>query len=362
MKSHILFLHKHFHQGGGIERVHLNLARALGDGGVKCVFYIMRKSSAADCGVEVLRRQFEVISCTADSNFRNWVKDIKQLIAEHMITDIIAATEQANLLAIVCKSLLPDVSIICTRHSAFDFDGQKLPAFMLKLLYALYSRYGQVVAVSKQLKREIAIAPFVKSRNVHWIPNAVVDAKLIEQSTENSELKPSSPYMIAVGRLAQEKGYDLLLAAYKKANQMVNDLPELLILGEGKEKEKLIKQIKSLTLENRVTLLGFIANPYPLIRGAEYLVLSSRYEGMPTVMIEALALNVPVISFDCPTGPSEIIDNGKNGLLIEHLNVDALAKAISDCRSLAKNDLYSSVEQFSFGEVKKRYLTLFGNS
>jgi glycosyltransferase involved in cell wall biosynthesis len=103
----------------------------------------------------------------------------------------------------------------------------------------------------------------------------------------------------------------------------------LLIIGKGNERENLISLISKWHLENYIQLLGFKENPYPWIKRSDCLVLSSISEGMPTVLIEAMALKTPVISTDCPSGPKEITDNGESGILVPMNKPKILADALN---------------------------------
>ena len=134
--------------------------------------------------------------------------------------------------------------------------------------------------------------------------------------------------ILAVGRLHQQKGFDLLIrafAALPRRHQQVR----LVILGEGAERSALERLVAELHLEDRVFLPGSVPNPEAWMVGTELFVLSSRYEGFPTVLAEAMALGCPVISMDCPDGPNEMIRHGLNGLLVPPEDEQTLAKSMS---------------------------------
>jgi len=133
------------------------------------------------------------------------------------------------------------------------------------------------------------------------------------------------PYIIAVGRLDRQKGFDLLLEAYARLQK---PRPRLLILGEGPERAVLEEQRSRLGLEAEANLPGRVPDPTPYIAGSQFFILSSRYEGFPNVLLEAMAAGKGVLSFDCPSGPAELIENGRNGLLIEPQNIDGLAASM----------------------------------
>lgn len=155
----------------------------------------------------------------------------------------------------------------------------------------------------------------------------------------------TTPYLLAVERL-EEKQKDLstLIEAYALLPALT---PPLYIIGEGRSHQDLQTKIDALGLSQRVVLLGFIANPYPWLRHAEVVVHSSKFEGLPTVLIEALMLGKIIVATDCPTGPAEILDHGKAGILTPVGDTKALAHAIetalndTDTRSILEREALS---------------------
>ncbi len=133
--------------------------------------------------------------------------------------------------------------------------------------------------------------------------------------------------IVAMGRLVKQKGFDFLLQAFARCKDNHPDW-SLVILGEGDERNDLESMREALGLEGRVEFRGRVKEPATILRQADLFVMSSRFEGFPLALIEAMACGLPVISTDCPTGPSEIIRNGIDGLLITPNNVEVLANAM----------------------------------
>ena len=167
-----------------------------------------------------------------------------------------------------------------------------------------------------------------------WLPmqqRAVIYNPLppLNLSSETGDPLPKlrSKRVIAMGRLVHQKGFDLLLAAFRALSVNHGDW-ELVILGEGPERTKLEKMVLLWNLEETVRLPGRIVPPFATLKNSELFVFSSRYEGLGNSLIEAMACGVPVVSFDCPCGPSELIQQCHNGILAPPEDVAALTSAM----------------------------------
>jgi glycosyltransferase involved in cell wall biosynthesis len=131
----------------------------------------------------------------------------------------------------------------------------------------------------------------------------------------------------AMGRLTYQKGFDLLLQAFKKIAD-AHPHWQLMILGEGALRKDLERQRDELGLTKRVRFSGLVDNPFPILQGSSLFVMASRYEGFPCALLEAMACGLPVVYTDCPSGPSEIIREGIDGLLVPNGDVAALGNAM----------------------------------
>jgi glycosyltransferase involved in cell wall biosynthesis len=136
-----------------------------------------------------------------------------------------------------------------------------------------------------------------------------------------------SRVIFSAGRLAREKGFDLLVSAFAEVSGRRSDW-RLEIAGEGPEREGLTNQIRRFGLESRVCLPGHVSDVGARMRSAELFVLSSRHEAYPMVLCEAMAAGVAIIASDCPTGPRSMIEDGENGLLVPTEDTTALQSAI----------------------------------
>lgn len=168
-------------------------------------------------------------------------------------------------------------------------------------------------------------------------------------------------YLVAVGRLEAEKDFPTLLEAFSRLDPA--DAPlDLVVLGEGRERATLEAQAERLGCSTRVHLAGFADNPYPWIAGARLLVLSSLHEAFGIVLAEALALGVPVVATDCPSGPREILDGGRYGRLVPPRDPAALAAAIAATlhEPPDRADLEAAVGRFTPEASMAAYLAALG--
>lgn len=235
----------------------------------------------------------------------------------------------------------------------------RMLSFFESLLVKLtYPRAKNIIAVSDDVV-DILRSDYNLKR-VSRIYNPVNPEEI--QAQVEQPYQHSKPYIVALGRFHEVKRYDLLIDAY--AQSKLKEECDLIIVGDGELRNELESQIKQLNLQDKVILAGTQSNPFPYLAGAKFLALSSRTEAFPMVLIEALALECPVIATDCPTGPREIINNGENGLLVENENIQALSTAMdklyfnNELHRLFKSNAISSIQHLSGEVIAKEWLNL----
>lgn len=357
-KSKILFVHKDFPVGGGVERVTINLARQFIKDGREVSFFITSELGEAE---ENCLKEFNVV--TVSGGLAGKVFRLFDHIRQGNFGVVISAKEQANILVWLCSLLSWKFIPVYTRHCALDVSDQKLPAKMVAALYQLYAlSRGKVVAVSHALAANIQKSLLFRKHQVTYCPNPVVDSRILGKAEQNLEsFFHDGNYICSVGRLCEQKGFDRLLDAYAKVVGLDETYPDLIIVGEGPSREELISQTNNLNIAHKVRFAGFNKNPYYIMKNAKAFILSSRHEGLPTVLIEALALGVPVIAFDCPTGPKEILKNGKLGALINDGDIDAFVNAMQAVVSNPIITPSNAVKEYSFSHAAESYYKVFSN-
>ncbi|MGL5356431.1 MAG: glycosyltransferase [Cetobacterium sp.] len=192
------------------------------------------------------------------------------------------------------------------------------------------NNYDNVVVISDDMKKEASVIfPFL-SKKIVKIYNSfnINDIKNQAQKLEDKDLiNCKEKYILAIGRLEEtQKDFTTLIKAFSLIKDIINE--NLYVLGDGRHRDELEKLCQKLKIENRVVFLGFKNNPYSWMKKAEIFVHSSKFEGLPTVLIEALILGTPIVATDCPTGPREILEDGKNGLLVKIGDEQDLSKKI----------------------------------
>lgn len=224
--------------------------------------------------------------------------------------------------------------------------------FLTKLLYLKCKHF---VCVSEKIKNKV-IDDF-GYKNVSVIYNPI-------QFRENNpvNLNFNFNFIVAAGRLHinNVKQFDVIIKNYAKSKLPGNNV-KLIILGTGELLYKLEKLVKELNLEVNVIFTGFVNNPFDYYKNAKFLVMASKYEGFPMVMIECLAMGTPVVSWDFNSGPNEIISHRENGLLIENRNEQALIDAMNEMiydNNLylhCKNNAQASVQRFELNVIGKQW-------
>lgn len=355
----IQFVLKDFAKSGGVERIQYNLAKKFMESGHSVSFYILNGDSV-DLDETLEFKTYKGNKTGILSAFREVFK-LRKNLKTNGIDVLISAKEQANLISYFSTFFLKCTTIY-TRHSALNVSEQKISQRVIFLIYNLLTiGKGKVVTVSHALKDDLSRGLFWGKDRIFVCPNPVLTVTVFEKSIiPIPSLKLPDEYICSVGRLTKTKGFDLLIKAYKRCLNNDPNFPELVIAGDGEEHESLTGLVKELLLTDKVHLIGYVNNPYYIMKNSSGFVLSSRNEGLPTVLIEAIALGVNVVSTDCPTGPKEILSNGKIGMLVPPENIDSLSLAMSKLTSdkLKETDILA-MDRYSLEQSADAYTTIF---
>ncbi len=226
--------------------------------------------------------------------------------------------------------------VISERINSTSHFGTSMPGRISKLLTTLfYPRADKVIAVSSGIRDDLTHNYRVSLDKITVIPNPVDRDLALQMSRQDPHEELPGPVVVAMGRLVPLKNFALLLEAYAK----LDGPGTLLILGDGPMKQSLVAQARRLGIAQRVRMPGFVANPFAYIARADCFVLPSDGEGFPNGLVEAMSMGVPVVSTNCHSGPSEILDGAevlrieapyeaRYGLLVPTGDAPAMAQAI----------------------------------
>ena len=253
---------------------------------------------------------------------------IVSIIWKHRPHIVFSTMAHLNLMVACVKFLSPkSVKFICRETSIASVrssQGNNSSSYQF-FFKNLYKRFDVIVAQSQYMKNDLVDSFCIPVRKIKVINNFVNAAKNHDKRLDQSYgFDGSKTNLIFVGRLEKVKQVSILIQAVKITNTDVR----LYIVGEGSEGSQLESLVRKIGLVDIVTFCGFVENPQKLIALSDYLILTSKYEGFPNVLLEANASGVPVVAFDCPGGVSEIIENGVNGILIKDQTVRGLAREL----------------------------------
>ena len=267
-----------------------------------CLDGMQQSSNALQAVINNLRRLFR----------------LRRAIREARGDAVISFTDKMNLLTLLACIGLRQRVVICERVDPRRHPIGRGWSFLRRRTYA----WCDTLVVQTEGVRNY-FHRFVPDAKIRVIANAVPTPAITQNEQSQRE-----PWIIAIGRLEKQKGFDLLLEAFSR---IAGEHPDwqLKILGEGSERDSLIEQIHALGLEQRVELCGWVESLEAWVSKSELFVLSSRYEGFPNALLEAMAAGVPAISFACESGPSEIIRHEVDGLLVPAEDVEELSRAIA---------------------------------
>jgi len=277
---------------------------------------------------------------------------LSKYIKENDIDIAVSFLYRANYINLISKLLksnhkaVINIRSTTSRYLKEGVSG-KVNLFLIKNLFNLADL---IISNSYGVKKDLETLFEIKTRHIS-IPNPLNIDKIQRLRKEKDEkyflVDENKKYIISVGRLIPLKRNKDLIDAFRKIKGKIDEDINLLFLGDGALKEELKDYVKKSDIENRVLFLGNVKNPFYYLDKSLFFVLTSETEGFPNVLTEAMACNLPVISSNCKSGPSEILDNGKYGFLYEVGDVAGLSELMLN---LIKD-----------GELRNKYSTLAFN-
>lgn len=323
--------------GGGAERVMTEILHHIGRDRIEPVLVLLRQYEHSPYkkdlpgGLKII-----VAERTSDNHFdkiKQYAAFMK-IVFEEKPHVIISMLTHSNIMSISAKMLFRKRVIIGEHNTLSEVikteEGKRMLWFPTATLVRIFYMFAdKIIAVSEGVKTDLVKKFSIPSGNVHVINNPIDLKRVLELCNNPAEhifFREETPLVLSVGRLVPQKGFDILLKAFRR---VVGEMDaRLMILGEGPERKSLVRLARELAITEKVSFPGFQNNPYKFLSKGHVFALPSRYEGFPMVMLEAMACNIPVVSTDCKSGPREILEDGKCGLLVSPEDPDALSMAL----------------------------------
>ncbi|MFJ8526936.1 glycosyltransferase [Bacillus sp. NPDC094106] len=363
-KQRILFVLPSL-QGGGAEKVVLNVINKIDRNKYHPVLFLfvnegvylnklpsyLEVNYALEAGKSFTKNSFKVIN-----------KLKKQALQSSLIVSSLELTTTYFSIIAGLMAKKPTVGWIHIDIAEFHVSKKFSHKILLKMLYP---HLRSAIAVSEGVEEAvIKVIPKLKGKT-EVIYNPLPVKEIREYAEEPNSFVVDSPLIIAAGRLTYQKSFDYLIRCHARLiSKGVNH--RLVILGEGEEKVNLLRLIKELNMEKSVFLAGFQDNPYSWIKKADIFVLSSRFEGFGMVIAEAMALGIPIISTDCPSGPAEILEDGKYGVLVKSQDENSMCIAIESMLldkgkiKFYQHQSLERIKEFNEDNVIPKFDSLFG--
>ncbi|MBA2458074.1 MAG: glycosyltransferase [Gemmatimonadales bacterium] len=320
-------------RGGGAQRVIVNLAQGITERGLPVDVVL---ATAEGVFLDQLPPTVRVV----DLRVRRLIRSIGPLtsyLRRERPRVLVSSMSHANLIAIwAAKFARRSTPVMVTVHNTMSQSGPDqgglAGGLTLPLLRTFYPRAASVVAVSRGAADDLTRTTGLPRERVEVVYNPVITPAMLalaRQPPDHPWFEPGQPPVIlGVGRLTRQKDFLTLIRAFAEVRR--HRSARLIVLGEGEERPRLEALIGELGLAADVALPGFRDNAMAFMAGSALFVLSSAWEGLPTVLIEALAAGTRVVSTDCPSGPREILQDGRLGALVPVGDASALARAMAD--------------------------------
>ena len=347
--------------GGGAERVHVNLANDWAIHGFDVEFVLMRKEGDL---IQLLHPKISVVGLNVD-RIRDSIIPLAAHLRKSRPQVVLAAMwplTSAVVLAWLLSGLKGKLYLSDHEHltSSYIRRGRAKQSYLKNLIRFSYPLASGVIAVSRGVREDLCELGNLPEQKVRVIYNPAVigiaSRREVHSSTEQLWGSDVAFHLLTVGRLAPEKDHVTLIKAFALLPESLN--AKLVILGEGPLRAELEALVTLLHLTDRVFLPGFMMDPYPWFFRADLFVLSSLWEGFGNVIVEAFECGVPVVSTNCPSGPAEILEDGRFGKLVPVNDPLALAEAIVDSLNMShdKTSLIRRAQDFTVRKISDEYL------
>ena len=352
-----------FSGDGGVEKMICNLAQGLLNLGIEVDLLLARAEGKHTAHIPDGARLISL----ATRHTLSALPGLTAYLRREKPSALLAAKDRAIKVAVLARFLArSDVRLlgrIGTTVSAALETRHPLRRAIWYLSMRIFYRFTDgIIAVSEGVARDVMRITSLPADRLPVIRNPVITPKLHRLAKESAPHpwldEPGTPVITGMGRLTRQKDFATLIMAFARVRKTREC--RLIILGEGGQRRAIGTMIRELGIEKDVHLPGFVQNPYSYLSRSSLFVLSSRWEGSPNALTEALALGIPVVSTDCNSGPREILQDGKYGNLVPIGDVERMASAIISTLSnpLPENLLKGAVSEYTVEKAARSYLGL----
>ncbi|MCS4177383.1 glycosyltransferase involved in cell wall biosynthesis [Salinibacter ruber] len=324
---------------GGAGRVCSDIGKALGRKGYEVDFLVDGNYSGDNYLEEGLPSSCRLVKLTdAQHNgakynphyYYSLLKSLVQYLSAQQTGILISNITKFNVLSVWAKLLSGSTfSLVLVEHNLLSHRITGRSPFLTYLVRSHYPYADSVVTVSSDIKKDLCENHGVSRDRCTTIQNPLNIDSIRSKSGEEVDhgwLRSEAPVVLGVGRFVEQKQFSVLLEAFALLTRQLE--VRLVLAGDGPLREELQELTSELGIEEQVDFLGFVSNPYKYMQKADLLAISSHYEGFGVVATEALACGTPVASTDCPGGPSDILEEGKYGELVDVGDARGLADAM----------------------------------
>jgi glycosyltransferase involved in cell wall biosynthesis len=351
-------------RGGGAEKMMVRLANQLAEKGDNVEMILL---TAGGVNKPFLSQSVTLIELNSARTLSAF-SPLRQHLKASKPDGILAALTHVNVItSVVCASLGWLSRLSVSERNTFSLDRKVNNGLVMKATYAIAPfiyRFipNPVIAVSKGVADDLVACSMVRQKDVCTASNPVITQETRSAAKQDAThpwlVNKTCKTVVAVGRLTDQKGFDMLIDAF--ASVLSETEARLIIFGEGELRNELQSKIEQYNIAQSVDLAGYTDNPIAEIKQADLFVLSSRFEGSPNVLVEAMSVGCKVVAFDCPSGPMEILDGGAIAPLVEYKNVTELAKImsselVSEHTADNRNSLIDAVKRFSAENSANEY-------
>lgn len=351
--------------GGGAERAMLNLAHGLSDRGW-AVDLVLAKAEGPY--LNNVHDSVKIVNLKASRALTS-IPTLARYLRLERPKALLSAMDYANVVALWARRLagIPEL-VVVNEQNTISRSARNSPRRRQRMVPHLVKRFypwaEYIIGNSQGVSDDLSQMTGLPRERIKILYNPVVTPELREKAQEPLDHPwfeaGQPPVILAVGRLTIQKDFPTLIRAFAQVCQTWT--ARLIILGEGPDRQTLETLVNQLDLEDEVAMPGFVENPYAYMSQASLYVLSSRWEGLPTVLIEALYCGPPIIATDCPSGPREILADGQHGLLVPVGDITALAQAIEvGLAGKTPRPTAESWRPYAVETVVDQYISLFGS-